>query len=250
MKSIILLLFVMSFASLAIQAQKYKHKSEDEIAALTPAQRVDEYDNEWAHHRYDVMDKQIRLIGKYVLLDGIEALPRIIEIIDEYDPTHSSNKRKGLRFDAAWMLLGDLDEHVFRVRSTDKGKQAIDAFERSIERMRKAGYGQNKQEGWERYGRVDYCSINLKELKGVNDQDKDIRSTLRFVYKIKLSDEELSEYSQYMTTHFPDYPSWSEGEMVKDDTDIAPDGRPAMNRILKKPERYYEAYLEFKKLKQ
>ena len=37
--------------------------------------------------------------------------------------------------------------------------------------------------------------------------------------------------------------------MTKDDTELGPAGYPVMNRILQKPERFREAYLEFKKTK-
>jgi hypothetical protein len=76
-----------------------------------------------------------------------------------------------------------------------------------------------------------------------------IQDTFRFIYKIKISDEELLEFSNYLSTTHPDYPSWSKGKGVKDDTDIAPYGGPTVNTMLIKPERYYEAYLEFKKTK-
>jgi len=34
--------------------------------------------------------------------DGTKALPRLIEIIDEYDPTRHGQKKKGERFDACF----------------------------------------------------------------------------------------------------------------------------------------------------
>jgi hypothetical protein len=46
---------------------------------MTPAQRVDEYAEEQAHHKYDFLDNQGHLIGKYILRDGLAALPRMIE---------------------------------------------------------------------------------------------------------------------------------------------------------------------------
>jgi hypothetical protein len=87
MKSLILLLWLTSFTSFALPAQKYRHKSEAQIASLTPAQRVDEWVNELVYHRFDLSDEHESIIEKYILQDGLKALPRMIEIIDEYDPT-------------------------------------------------------------------------------------------------------------------------------------------------------------------
>lgn len=132
MKKAILILWLAIFASCVIQAEAYKHKTEAELARMTPAQRVDEYADEQAYHKYDVLDKQWMLIHRYIMRDGLAALPRMIEIIDEYDPTRPSGKRghKGERFDAMWMLLDDLDNHVIRVMS-DRRRSACDGRART-----------------------------------------------------------------------------------------------------------------------
>ena len=94
MKLIILLLCLICFSSFAIQA-KYKHKTEAEIAALTPAQRVDEWINEEIHHeKYWETDKQDELIRKYILLDGMKAVPRFTELFDGYDPDEISGRQR------------------------------------------------------------------------------------------------------------------------------------------------------------
>ena len=54
----IILLWLMCFAPFVIHAREYKHKSEAELARLTPAQRMDEYAEEQAHHKYDGRDSQ------------------------------------------------------------------------------------------------------------------------------------------------------------------------------------------------
>src|SRR6267378_1694923 len=71
---------------------QYRHESEAEIAATTPAQRVDEYADEQAYHKYDYLDQQYELILKYILRDGLKALPRMIEITNEYDPASANGK--------------------------------------------------------------------------------------------------------------------------------------------------------------
>src|SRR5881227_3294960 len=70
---------------------QYYHKSEAELAAMTPSQRVDEYADEQAYHKYDLLaDHQYELIHKYIVQDGLKALPHMIEIINEYDPAKPS----------------------------------------------------------------------------------------------------------------------------------------------------------------
>jgi hypothetical protein len=251
MKTIILLV-LMSCAPLVIHAEEYKHKSEAEIARMTPAQRVDEYGEEQAHHKYDFLDEHGQLIEKYIWRDGLKALPRMIEIMDEYDPTRSSGKRghKGERFDAMWMLLGDLDNHVVRLRGSDEGRRAMDALERAIQRMRAAGYGQKDQDEWAKHGRFEMAVAHLEQARGINlFTDPAIRETFRREYKILLSKEELLAFSNFMVAHYPEYPGWSETNYFKDPTQINKAGVPSRVRTMKKPERFYEAYLEFKKTK-
>ena len=91
--------------------------------------------------------------------------------------------------------------------------------------------------------------MTLEETKGVNDTDKNIRDTLRLKYKIILSNPELLEFSNFLVTLDPMYPSWSGTDFIKDYTQINEAGNPLQVYIMKHPERYYEAYLEFKKTK-
>ncbi len=251
MKSIILLLCLIGFAFVAAPAKEYKHKSEAEIKALTPTQRVDEWVNEQVYHGFDVLDDQTELLRKYVILDAAKALPRLIEIVNEYDPTRSSGRsgRKGKRFDACWLMLGYIDDNALRLRGTDEGRQAINALERAVEQMRAAGYGQIDQHDWKRHGRFDLALLTLNRAKKINNKDNDIKNTFRFEYKLKLSDAELIELSNFLTNNYPDYPSWSETKMVREN--IQSDGvtNSVQIDVLKKPERFYDAYLEFKKTK-
>src|SRR5437867_11282840 len=137
MKGLIILLDWMRYAP-AVHAEKYKHKPESEIAAMTPAQRVDEWVNEQVLHRFDLSDDHSDIIEKYILRDGLKALPRLIEIIDEYDPTRFSEGkgRKGERFDACWLMLNYIDERAVRLRRSEEGRRAMDAPERAINRKR------------------------------------------------------------------------------------------------------------------
>ena len=241
----------MSFEPVVIYAGKYKHKSEAEIARMTPAQRMDEWVNEQVYHRFDLSDRHRDLLRKYIQQDGLKALPRLIEIMDEYDPTkfREGKGRRGERFDACWLMLGYIEGFSVRLRSSEEGKRAMDALERAIQRMRAAGYGQKDQHEWAERGRYNLAVIYLDSAKGINPKDKDIRSTLRFIYKITLSDSELLEFINFLAAHYPEYPSWSEINLVEDSSQLDGAGFPVRIGVLKKPERFYEAYLEFKKTK-
>lgn len=251
MKSTILILCFMIFAPLTTQAQWWwwhGHKSETKIARMTPAERVDELIEEHFHHRYDVLDEQGDLIEKHILLDGTKALPRLVERINEYDPLRPNGNKetKYWRFEACWFMLSSMDNMAFRLRAAEKGRYAIDALERSVERMRVAGFDAQDNSY---NGIFTMVGNTVKNAKGINGKDLSIQDTFRFLYKIKLSDAELLDFSNYLTEHYPEYPSWSKNQMVMDDTEISPAGLPVRNAMLINPERYREAYLEFKKTK-
>jgi hypothetical protein len=249
MKLIVLFLVLLSFASCTILGElAYKHKSEAELEQMTPAQRVDEIAKEQAYHKYN-LDDQSQLINKYIERDGLKALPRLIEIIDEYDPTRTSGKSgsKGEYFDAAWMTMSSLDSRVIRLRASDEGKHAIEALERAIGRMRAAGHGQPGQHEWAEHGRFDLALMTLEELKGNNSTDETVKDTFWVKYKIQMSNQELLQFSNFLVTRDAMYPSWSGTDFIKDYTRINEAGNPLQVYIMKKPEQYHEAYLEFKK---
>jgi hypothetical protein len=241
----------MSFSSLVLPAPKYRHKSEAEIARMTPAQRVDEWVDEHVYHRYDLEDDHADIIKRYILRDGLGALPRMIEIMDEYDPTkfREGQGRRGERFDACWEMLGYIDHQVVRLRASEEGRRAMEALERAIDRMRAAGYGQKDQHEWEQHGRFDLAVMYLEEAKGVNLADRAMMDTFWIRHKVQMTDEELVAFSNFMVARDPTYPSWSEKDFIKDYTRINEAGNPAQRHVMKKPERFYEAYLEFKKTK-
>jgi hypothetical protein len=91
--------------------------------------------------------------------------------------------------------------------------------------------------------------MHLEEAKGINLTDRAIRDTFRLEYKIRLSDEELLAFSNFMAASYPDYPGWSETNHFRDYTQINDAGNPLWVYTMKKPERFHEAYLEFKKTK-
>ena len=252
MKAVIIFLCFICFTSCLTNAQTYKHKTEAEIAALTPAQRVDEWVNEVVRHeKYWETDKQDELIKKYLLLDGMKTVPRLTEIIEEYDPTQfpEGKGRRGKRFDAGVEMLYFIDNFSIRLRSAEEGRKAIDALERSIERMRKIGYGKDPNESYARYDRVLDAESKLKDAKGTNFTDEDLKETLKVIYKITLTDKELLEFTNFLTVRYPEYPSWSKRKNYVDKEQLNSAGYPLQFYIFVTPERHYKAYSEFEKMK-
>jgi hypothetical protein len=251
MTPVIILLWLLSPAPWMPPAPEYRHKSEAEIARMTPARRVDEWVNEQVHHRYDLEDDHEDIIKKYILRDAHAALPRMIEIMDEYDPTRfrEGEGRRGERFDACWLMLGYLDRQAVRLRASEGGRRAMAALESAIDRMKAAGYGQKDQHDWPRHGRFELAVTYLEEAKGVNGTDEAIRETFWVRHKIQMADEELLAFSNFLVARDPTYPGWSGQDFIKDYSRINEAGNPFQRHVMKKPERFHEAYLEFKKAK-
>lgn len=247
MRPIVSLLLLAGCAAAVCAAPAGQHKSEAEIARLTPAQRVDAWVGEQVRHRHDLSDDHDELIKKYIMRDGLAALPRVIEIMDEYDPARARAGRSGERFDACWLLLGYMDQLAVRLRGSGEGRRAMDALERAVGRMRAAGHGQRGQHDWGRHGRFGLAATYLEEAKGVGLADRAIRDTLWVRYKIRMSDPELRALSDFLVARDPTYPGWSDSDLIKDHTRHNAAGYPLQVYVMKKPEPFYEAYLEFKK---
>jgi len=209
----------------------YTHKSEAEIARMTPAQRIDEQISEHENHGLELSDKQSALITRYRRRDGLRGVEYVIQLIDAYQPKRTND----IRFHHAVMMATEIDEHVIRLRSSPDGRQAIDAIERLSVRMRSLGKKEN------------YTETDLPSLKGVNMADDSVRDTLWVNYRIKMSDAELLEFSNYLVQLDPTYPSWSERDFIKDNSRINEAGSPAQVYVMKEPRRYYQAYLGYKK---
>jgi hypothetical protein len=84
-------------------------------------------------------------------------------------------------------------------------------------------------------------------MKGVNFTDHSVRDTLWMLYKINLSDAELLEFSNYLVKHHPDYPRWSARYSARDDSNKRDPSLGTLVLIMKQPERYHQAFLEFKR---
>ena len=210
----------------------YKHKSEAEIAQMTPEQRIDEEISEAEIHCCDSKDKQSEVIKKYRRMDGLAGSVHLVELMDAYDPKRSSESR----YSNAVLIAVDIDERIVRLRGSSDGRSVIDAVERLSARMAAAGR------------KYTYAEDDLPRLKGDNFTDDVIRDTLWVKYRIKVSDSDMLAFSNFLVKRDPGYPSWSERELIKDYSRINKAGNPAQVVIMKKPERFYQEYLTFKKL--
>jgi hypothetical protein len=210
----------------------YKHKSEAEIAQMTPEQRIDELLAEEENHSFAPDDHQSSLIARYSKMDGLKGLPYIIRLIDGYNPKRS----RDTRFFQAMMMANGIDEGTVRLRSSPDGQSVIAAIERLSARMRAEGKTDPTVE------------MTLTSMKGVNSVDDHIQDTLWVKYRIKVLESDMLAFSDFLVKRDPGYPSWSEQELIKDYSRINKAGSPAQVFIMKKPERFYQEYLTFKKL--
>jgi hypothetical protein len=195
------------------------HKSEEQIARMTPDQRVEEYCREHASHLFLYHIEYADLLTKHLRQDGLKVMPQVIQEIEAYDPTRreSAGQQKFRRYEGANFILDVLDVKVFRVRAFEEGRKAIEAIRRSIERMRAAHFDNPKEVEYEMHRRYEASLGYLKDREGFSLTDESIQDTLKYNYNITLSDNELLDFVNYLISQDPYYPGWSEREMRKED---------------------------------
>jgi hypothetical protein len=249
-----LLKIILSFLVLAIATDVLcaqfgsGHKSKDEIGRMTPQQRVEEYVREDLRHKHDLDDNYHDVLFSYIRRDGIEVVAEIVKIIDEYDPTQGKGrgKDKGERYDAAWILLSDIDGTVIRLRASEEGRIGIEAMKRVVERMRAAHFDNSESYDYEKQGRYKLAVIALTGMEGINMRDEAVRDTLRLRYKISLSDKELLDFIDYVISQDPSYPSSMVTELYKDREQLNDAGNPLQYVIVKNVEPFHKLYLQYK----
>ena len=230
--------------------KNYRHKSEEELSAMTHAQLVDEEVKEQLNHMPSFDDYGFSVIRKHIRNRGPKTFPVLTDHMNAYDPKNASECER-MRFFVASTVADDLDKFVVRLRATEEGQTAIDALERAIDRMREAGFDKSDNE-YKANSRFNFASLLLKQQKGINSADRSISDTFWVRRKIQMSDQELLEFSNFLIARDPTYPSWSDSKFIKDHSRFNEAGYPLQVFVLEKPERYfeaYEAYLESKKVK-
>jgi hypothetical protein len=208
----------------------FKHKSEAEIAAMSPEEKMDQMVLEEMFHLPALDDDNYDLLHLYIINDGIKILPKAIEYMNEYDPNAKECKqRNDARLLTAAMYIANVDSAKFRIRAVENGRVAINALEQAIERRRKSRLDADDYDG-----RGNLLSTLLEGPKGRATKDGLIKETLEKQYNIKMSDAELMEFTNFLISLDPAYPSWTNifgwAEMTKEESDL-----------------YYRAYQKFKK---
>jgi hypothetical protein len=214
---------------------------------MTPEQRVEEYCSEYARHGFWDSD-YTDLLDKYIDRDGLKAVPGMIKIIDEFDPTRREgrSKEKDARCYAAWGLLGGVDDSVVRLRALGEGRKGIEAMRRLVDRMRAAHLDTATGDDYAKQLRYRSTLETLQEMEGINMRDEAIRDTLKLRYKISLSNQEMLDFVNYMISQDPSYPAWIETELYKDLEQRNEAGNPLQYVIVKNIEPFRRLYLQYK----
>jgi hypothetical protein len=144
-----------------------------------------------------------------------------------------------------------LQLQAVRLRGSEEGRLGMKSLERGIQRMRAAGFARKDGHAWEWVpdGRFEQAEAYLQEAKGIGLADEAIKETFRLQFNLILSDAELLEFSNFLVAHYPDYPSWSQKDFIKDHTRLNEAGYPLQVHVMRNPARFYEAYSEFTKTK-
>jgi len=238
MKILICMLFVIMsgcnvFTQSSVCGDRYfKHKSEAEIAAMSPEEKMDQMVLEQMFHVPALDDDNYNLLHLYIIDDGIKILPKAIEYMNEYDPSvQECKERSAARLLTTAMYIDIVDSAKFRIRAVENGRVAINALEQAIERRRKSRSDAGKHDS-----RENLFSTFLEGLKGLTIKDDLIKESLEKQYNIKMSEAELMEFTNFLISLDPAYPSWTKvlgwAEMTKAESDL-----------------YYRAYQKFKTVK-
>ena len=234
----------------SVCGQVNRHKSEAEISQMTADQRVQEYCDEYYHHAFWDSD-YTDILNKYILQDGIKALPAITQIIDEFDPTNpkANSRERDARSFAAEGLLSQVDGHVVRLRAIPEGRKAIDAITHLVQRMLAAHFNTadvTQAEHSDRY-RYQATREEAAELRGLNMFDHTMQDTFRVRYKIILSDKQMLNFVNYLMAQDPRYPTWSTVDDFKDLKHRNAAGNPRQYVILTKAAPFINALWKFKR---
>src|SRR5262245_8682706 len=174
------------------------HKSEEQIARMTPDQRVEEFCKEHARHTFSFPfhDEYENLLYDYLSKDGLKVTPQVIREIEVYDPTRrdEADQQKFRRYEAAVFILSNFEENLFRVRAFEEGRKAIEALKQMSERLRIAQSRSKEKDEYEMGRRYRLNLLYVKMLAGNCSKDTDIQRTLRIKYNINLTDDELSAF--------------------------------------------------------
>lgn len=229
------------------EGHRYVHKSANEVDKFSGRELFHELLMEKAYHATAAWsqddhdnDYAQMLLGR-IRKHGSTILSILIDAIESYDVKKSSWCSE-TGFLVAADIAVTLDRDDFRIRSTPAGKIFVESLQRKVDEMKKAGFEKPTDP---HNGRFDLYRLYLEELKGVNETDRAISDTLWVEKKILMTESELSDFSEFLTSRHPEYPSWSKTKFIKDTTRVE-DGNPLQVFVLTDPRRFYQEYAAFK----
>jgi hypothetical protein len=161
---------------------------------------------------------------------GAAIVPVLAKVTREF-ASHPRSKCQEVRFFTALAMASDYDEQVVRLRSTEGGRVAISSALTALKAMVDAGLADDEKHP---YNKAHFGLYLLESLRGINQEDQAIREVLASDYRVQLSDRDLAEFVDFLTTTYPTYPSWTPR------VNMGRDLRPSKKK-------YYDAYLEFRK---
>lgn len=208
--------------------KNYRHKTDVELARMTPEELIDEDSKHWNYH-VGLMDEYgMFKLNSYSEKIGVAIIPVLSKIAIEFR-SRPLSKCQQERFFNAFAIAADVDEQTVRLRSSEQGRTAIRAAYEAVRAMKEAGLGKTTE-----YTMFPFGLHLLDQVYGTNDNDNSMRELLASEYSIKLSEEEFVRFVEFLTSQDPTYPSWTP--------------RIDMSRDFRKnKKKYHDAYLEFKK---
>lgn len=208
---------------------QFEHKTETEIAAMSPEEKMDQMVLEQMFHVPFSGDDNYKLLHDHLVQDGLKILPKAIEYANAYDPKASECRdRANARLLTAAMYLHLVDFVKIRLRGVESGRNAIDALEQAIVRKSKEDIENQKGSS----SRTNLLTTLLNQIRGGGIIGDEIQQALRDRYNIHLSDNEMLQLSNFLISLDPSYPSWRSF------------GRDEMSPS--ESEKFYNAYLKFK----
>lgn len=210
------------------RAINFKHKTSEEILALSPDERMDQMLLEHLFHKpwTKSNDANYHLLHKLLIEDSLKILPKASEYVTSYNPKNGFCKEfNEAKLHLAAQYVNAVDDRKFRVRATKNGEKFLKELEAAIELKRKENHGED---------RISLLSSLLEQMKGGSIRDEILQSTFKEKHSVDISHEELNMLTEFLISVDPAYPSWSEV-----DSDAPP-------YTFKNPKKFFDAYKQFK----
>jgi hypothetical protein len=223
---------------LACASAASRPATQEELSRLTTEALVYHYirlewsDRDGEHRAFDVLKNR----------DMRDVFGAIGQIFDAYDPRTRKGRAGRRGEDAYWAeaLLWVIDNNVIRARALEDGRAALAACRRRLDRKEETGHDRvpvpYNDAAYSRNMTYRAEQSQYRGMLQVNATDEQIATQLERDHGIKLSKDDLPQFSDFLTAKDPRYVAWST---------VVGDSLRTMR--LKNFEPYYQAYLEFRK---